>query len=237
MTRVYVTAPLDLNFRVTYPRLGPNRSGFVQKEWRYEPRIIDYVDFPAYAVDTAIGQSVYYPTSSAGYYQPMKVWRVTYTSSNSAEDILVSVSPNRGVSLGMLLRQQGPVTALIVGLVVAVLFWILAWYFVVPRLVKKDTPSAKLWRISLTYIIWNLVLFLPGSLLYFFFSFGVRAVPLMFTVILFGGASVLIFSIRHINRLTQVSGNGVKVFAAVTGVSAGAYLVFAFAYAWLVGAI
>jgi hypothetical protein len=237
MTRVYVVAPLDMNFKVQYPKLGANRSGFVQNEWRYEPRIMDFVDAPAYAVDDAIGQSVYYPTSSAGYYQPMRVWRATYTNSNSAEDILVTVSPNRGMSFRVFLRQRGPETAFIVGLVIAVLFWILAWYFLVPRLVGKDIPTQGLWRVSITYIAWNLGLFLPGGILYLFFSFGVRALPLVFAAILFGGASVLIFSIRHLDRLAEASGKAIRIFAAVTGASGGAYLLFALAYAWLVGAI
>jgi hypothetical protein len=192
---------------------------------------------PAYAVDDAIGQSVYYPTSSAGYYQPMRVWRATYTNSNSAEDILITVNPNRGMNPRIFLRQQGPEIALIVGLIVAVLFWILAWYLLVPQLVGKNTPAPGLWRISLTYVVWNLVLFLPGGILYLFFSFGVRAIPLVFVAILFGGASVLIFSIRHLDRLTKVSGKAIKIFAAVTGASGGAYLLFALGYAWLVGAI
>jgi hypothetical protein len=237
MTRVYVIAPLDLNFNVQYPKLGPNRSGFVQNEWRFEPRIMDFVDAPAYAVDDAIGQWVYYPTSSAGYYQSMRVWRATYTNSNSAEDILITVSANRGMGLRTFLRQQGPEVALIVGLIVAVLFWMLAWYFLVPRLVGRNFSAPGLWRISLTYIAWNLLLFLPGGILYLFFSFGVRVMPLVFAVILFGGASVLIFSIRHLDKLTKVSGKAIQIFAVVIGASGGAYLLFALCYAWLVGAI
>jgi hypothetical protein len=141
------------------------------------------------------------------------------------------------MNLRTFLRQQGPEVALIIGLVFAVLFWILAWYFLLPRLVGKDTPAPGLWRISLTYIAWNLLLFLPGGILYLFFSFGVRAIPLIFAAILFGGTSVLIFSIRHLDRLTTVSGKAIKIFAAVTGASGGAYLLFALGYAWLVGAI
>jgi hypothetical protein len=48
---------------------------------------------------------------------------------------------------------------------------------------------------------------------------------------------VLIFSIRHLDRLNKVSGKGFQIFAAVTGASGGAYLLFALGYAWLVRAI
>lgn len=144
--------------------------------------------------------------------------------------------PNQGMHLKVFLRQQGPETALFVGLGVAVLFWILAWYFLVPRLVGKDAARG-LWRISLTYIAWNLLLCLPGAILYLFFSFGVHAMPLVFAAILFGGTSVLIFSIRHLDRLATASGKAIRIFATVTGASGGAYLLFALGYAWLVGAI
>jgi len=220
MTQVYVVAPDDLNFKMQYPKLGVNHSGFVQKEWRFEPRIMDYVNVSAYAVDDAIGQSVYYPTSSAGYYQQMRIWRATYINSNSSEDILITVNPKRGITPGIYLRGKGPEVAFLVGLVIAILFWILAWYFLVPRLVGKDKAVRGLWRISLTYLAWNLLSFLPGSILYLAF-----------------GVSVLLFSIRHLNRLAEFSGKAIRIFAVVTFASGGAYLLFALGYAWLVRAI
>jgi hypothetical protein len=228
MTRVYIVAPADINFKVQFPKLGTNNSGFIKDEWRYEPRIMDYTDVPAFAVDNAYG----------GYPDLSRIWRATYTNSNSAEDILITVSPNRGMTLRAFLRKQGTELALIIGIVFAVIFWIGAWYFLVPRLVGKENMIVPgLWRISLTYIIWNLLLFIPGIILYFSFSFGGSIMPLVFAFIIFGGASALIFSIRHMDKLTEVSGNAIKVFAAVTGASGGAYLLFALGYAWLVGAI
>jgi hypothetical protein len=237
MTRVYIIAPLDINFKVQYPKFGANRSGFVKKEWRYEPRIMGYANVSAYAVDDATGQSAYYMSPSIRYDQPVRVWRVTYTNSNSAEDIMITVTPSNGMTFGAFLRQKGPEAAGVIGLIVAVLFWILAWYFLVPRLVGKNAPVRGLWRISLTYIAWNLLLFLPGGVLYLFVSNGVTLFPLIFMFILFGGASVLIFSIRHLDRLNEVSGKGIKIFAAVTGASGGAYLLFALGYALLVGVL
>jgi hypothetical protein len=198
---------------------------------------MDYVNVSAYAVDDAIGQSVYYPTSSAGYYQQMRIWRATYTNSNSSEDILITVNPKRGITPGIYLRGKGPEVAFLVGLVIAILFWILAWYFLVPRLVGKDKAVRGLWRISLTYLAWNLLSFLPGGILYLAFSFGERILPLVFMVILFGGVSVLLFSIRHLNRLAEFSGKAIRIFAVVTFSSGGAYLLFALGYAWLVRAI
>jgi hypothetical protein len=238
MTRVYIVAPADINFKVQYPKLGINRSGFIKNEGRYEPRITEYTDVSAYAVDEAFGLSGgQYLTLSGDYSNSVRIWRATYTNSNSAEDISITVNPKRSLAFGTFLRQKGTQVALIVGLIVAVLFWILAWYLLVPRLVGKNAPVRGLWRISLTYIAWNLLLFLPGGVLYLFVSNGVTLFPLIFMFILFGGASVLIFSIRHLDRLNKVSGKGFQIFAAVTGASGGAYLLFALGYAWLVRAI
>jgi len=150
---------------------------------------------------------------------------------------MITVNQGNDNSLGTFLRQKGPYTAGLIGLLVAVLFWILAWYFLVPRLAGKNVPVKGLWRISLTYIAWNLLLFLPGVILYLFFSNGATWLPLIFMFILFGGVSALIFSIRHLNRLNELTGKGLRIFAAVTATSGGAYLLFAFGYALLVRAI
>lgn len=88
MTRVYIVSPQDLKFTVQYPKLGMNRSGFVKGPGGFEPRIIDFADVPAYAVDDAIGNGPYYVTSNEIHVQSVRVWRATYIKSNSAEDIL-----------------------------------------------------------------------------------------------------------------------------------------------------
>jgi hypothetical protein len=237
LTQVYIVAPPDINFKVQYPKFGANRSGFVTQSWRYVPRIMNYTSQSAYAVDAATGKNNSFSMPSIYYDKPVKVWRVTYTNSNSAEDIMITVNQSNDNSFGTFLRQMGPYTAGLIGLLVAVLFWILAWYFLVPRLAGKNVPVKGLWRISLTYIAWNLLLFLPGVILYLFFSNGVTLFPLIFMFILFGGASVLIFSIRHLNKLNEVTGKGLRIFAAVTAASGSAYLLFAFGYALLVRAI
>jgi len=245
MTRVYVVAPSDVNFRVSYPKLGTKRSGFARYSTRYssgfEPRILDYVDTAAYAVDDAFGQmpgsAAWQPGSRPRYGEWTRVWRATYTQSNSTEDILITVSPNRHIGFRASLRQAGPGSALAVGIPVAILFWVLAWYLLVPRLADKDTDTRGLWRMSLTYMFWNLGAFLPGLILYVLLYFGVRAVPLLSAAVIFGGISVLIFTIRHIHRLAASRGKALKIFAAVTGASGGAYLLFALGCAWLVGAL
>jgi hypothetical protein len=241
MTRVYVIAPLDINFNVQYPKLGVNRSGFIKAKNSFEPRIASYIDVSAYAVDEAIGQNGIYMHPSSYVDKSIRVWRAIFTHSNSAKDMMITVSPKRGITFRSWLWQKSDNSnrpfALILGLVVAVLFWILAWYFLVPRMVGKNRYVPGLWRISLTYIAWNLLAFLPGAILLIGFSYGTRVLALALMVILFGGVSALIFSIRHMNRLAEVKGKAIQIFAMVTLASGGAYLLFALGWAWLAKAI
>ena len=167
----------------------------------------------------------------------MNIWRVTYTNSNAAEDILITVNKASGSSFGASLRRAGPQLALIIGLIIAALFWIMAWYFLMPRLLGRDRKVRGLWRLSLTYIGWNLLLFLPGAILYFIFSFGEQALALLLLVLLFGAASVLTFALRHLRKLGVSTAQGVRAFIIVTLVSNGAYLLFVLGYAKLVGVV
>jgi hypothetical protein len=231
MTRVYVVAPMELDFTVRYPRLGVNRSGFVREQGYYEPRIASSSQVPAYAVDKA---------TERVSYQSVHIWRVTYTNSNAAEDILITVRESSGVNLGASLRQEGPQLAFIIGLIMALLFWILAWWLLLPRLLGRDRRIRGLWRFGLTYIGWNALLFLPGAILYFFFSLGAQVIAITFLVILFGGTSVIIFAWRHMDQLAKQgigTGGGIRAFIIVTLVSNGAYFLFVLGYARLVSAI
>ena len=176
MTSVYVVATQDLNFAVQYPKLGINRSGFVQNGGKYEPNIASYTNVFAYAVDEGTGQLL---NNGIPVPPTMRVWRVTYTNSNSTKDIMITVNPNHGTAFGTFLRKKGPGIALIIGILVAILFWILAWYFLAPRLVGKNKRIRGLWQMSLPYLGLNLVLFIPGGILLLFFYFGVKIIPLV----------------------------------------------------------
>ncbi len=230
MTRVYVVAPEELDFTVQYPKLGVNRSGFNRKQSSYEPRIADSVQ-PAYAVDTATDQAIY------PFHGRLNIWRVTYTNSNAAEDILITVKPSSGSTFGVSLRRAGPQLAFLIGLIVALLFWVLAWSFLMPRLLGKESRGKHLLRLSLTYAGWNALLFLPGAILYFIFSFGQQAPALLLLVFLFGGVSLLTFTRRHLHKLGVSTAVGIRAFIIVTLVSNGAYLLFVLGYARLAGVL
>lgn len=232
MTRVYVVAPEELAFTVQYPELGVDRSGFARKQGSYEPRIADSGQEQAYAVDkTTTGQSVY------PFHKRLTIWRITYMNSNAAEDIMITVKEASGISFGASLRRAGPDLAMIVGLLVAALFWIVTWYSLMPRLLGREGKIRRLWRLPLTYIGLNLFLFLPGVVLYVIFSFSEDALFLVPLVLLFGAASVLTFALVHLRKLGVSAARGIRAFIIVTLVSNGAYLLFVLGYAKLAGVL
>jgi len=235
MTRIYIIAPEDISFTVKYPELGENRSGFTKKQGSYEPRIANYTHEQAYAVDTATGQRlINYP-----YRDLYNIWRVTYTNSNASEDILVTINESSfWSSFGASLRRAGPQLSLFIGMIIAGLFWVLTWYLLLPRLLGIDRNIKNIWHMPLIYIGLNLLLFLPGTIIYFFFSFsGEVAVALLVLVIMFGGVGILGFTLTHFNKLGVSTHKSISAFIIVTLVSSGAYLLFVWGYTNLAGVI
>jgi hypothetical protein len=228
ITRVYVVAPADLGFSVSYPKLGADRSGFAKDQHGlYEPGIVGAGLEPAYAVDGAI-----YESNPNG----MRVWRVSYANSNASEDIIIKVSPNLGKSLAVNLHLGGVGWALGVGIFFAALFWILAWLFLMPRLLGRGSRIGGLWKSSLFYLGLNALLFIPGAIPLVIFSFGSTGAALAIAVFLFAGASIVVFQKRHLDKLGVSKFAAIRAFIIVTLASNGAYLLFVFAYSRLTSA-
>jgi len=225
MTRIYVFAPPGVDFTVHYPELGVKRSGFTH---RNAPRIADYYQVPAYAVDEAVGDFG-------------RIWRATYTQSNSAEDIVIVVRPQSFLSkIYMSLQGAGKSSvALIFGFIMALAFWLLGWRYLMPRLLAGSYQGStnKLLKYALIYTGINIVLMLPGIALYFLWSVTGSALIFIPLLILFGGVSILIFAVWHLKRLGANTGQAIKAFVLVTLASNGAYLLFSLVYAKLTGVI
>ena len=225
MTRIYVFAPPGVDFSVHYPELGVKRSGFTR---RNAPRIADYYQVPAYAVDEAVGDFG-------------RIWRATYTQSNSAEDIIIVARPQSFLSkMYMSLQGAGKSSvALILGFIMALAFWLLGWRYLMPRLLAGSYQGSinKLLKYALIYTGINIVLMLPGMVLYLFWSWTGSALTFIPLLILFGGVSILIFAVWHLKRLGVNTGQAIKAFVLVTLASNGAYLLFSLVYAKLTGVI
>jgi hypothetical protein len=149
LTRVYVVAPAGLDFSVRYPRLGEDRSGynFAFIFGQDTPRILGYYDRRSYAIDEANG--------SFG-----RIWRATYSQSNSSEDIVIQTG-SRGVlvSARQLLGGVNGAGSLLIAVVVAAAMWVLAWRYVMPRLsdFKYTWRDRSLWGDALACYGINLV--------------------------------------------------------------------------------
>ena len=237
ITRVYVVAPPGVDFALQYPELGPNRSGFdLPLLWgQPEPRIMD-AEGPAYAVENAVGDFG-------------RIWRATYMYSNSAEDLVITRLPAMSPETSAALRRLGfqqPLQALsyVVGFVVALLVWLVAWRYIMPWMLGMEyhwlglTVYRDAFGWALLYPLTNGVLLAVAALLVPVtagLSLMIGA-PVLFVTLL-GMVSILFFA-RWSSRTPGVSKKRAALaYVVVILIANVAYLVFAVGYTALVGAL
>lgn len=252
LTRIYVVAPPGIDFTAQYPRLGTDYSGysrFAQGPFYLfgprRPRIMDHYDTSAYAVDETRGDFGH-------------IWRATYTQSNSAEDVVISLGSSGGflTTVRRSLRGWGIVPTILVGLLIALLLWVVAWRYCMPRILGMEYRwrDSRLWQDSLVYLGINAAVVLAlaaavagGTYLlpYLMGSFigmaGFVAVlivaALLILAALFGLPSILLFVRSHRRKLGVSGGRAAWAYIVVVLVANAAYLALAFGYAALAGAI
>lgn len=252
LTRIYVVAPPGLDFTAEYPRLGTDYSGYsglgeitLFMSYSPTPRIMDHYDTPAYAVDEARGDFGH-------------IWRATYTQSNSAEDVVVSPGSSDGflTTVRQSLRGWGIVPPILLGLLIAILLWVVAWRYFMPRILGTEYRwgDSKLWSDSLTYLGINagvvvVAAAMAGGVFLLSLFMGVyigstagyvaalAAAAVLMLAALFGVPSILLF-VRKQRREAGVSGGRAAwAYIAVVLAANAAYLALAFGYAALAGAI
>ena len=248
LTRIYVVAPPGIDFTVQYPRLGTDYSGysgFTQVPfYPLKPRITDHYGTPAYAVDEVRGDFGH-------------IWRATYTQSNSAEDVVISLASSGGflTTVRRSLRGWGIVPTVLLGLLIALLLWVVAWRYCLPRMLGMEYHwrDSKLWQDSLVYLGINAGVVLAvaavagGAFLLVFFTGYLIGTPGLVVVLivaalvilaaLFGVPSILLFVRRYRRKLGVSRGRAAWAYIVVVLVANSAYLALAFGYAALVGAI
>ena len=229
MTRVYIVSYNNTDFSVQYPKLGTAASGYVLKYGRsYKPRIAGFTGTAAYAVDDAFIFDHY----------RTRICRITYTNSNAAEDIIVTVTNGQNImnSIRTGLSKIGMIPSLVAGVIVALILWLLAWYFLARRMLGEEI-SKRFWSVPLIYMGWNLLLFIPGAILYVVFILGERELSLLLLILVFGAVSALVYKLVYLPRTGVSFRKAFGTFTAVTFLSNGAYLLFVVGYAWLLGAL
>lgn len=240
LTRVYVVAPPELDFKVQYPELGTDYSGFTQQLiGQTKPRITEHYDIPAYAVEEARGDFGH-------------IWRATYAQSNSAEDIVIITGASAGflTTVRRVLVGWGIVPNLLVGLLMALVLWVVAWRYIIPRMLgtKYRWRGSRLWCDSLIYPGINAVvvlaattvagiLFLLASLIGLGFIVGVILAALVILPALFGVPGVVYLLKRHVRSLDVSKSQAVTAYIVVILITNFAYVALAFGYAALIGAV
>jgi hypothetical protein len=236
ITRVYVVASPGVDFELQYPRLGADHSGFdLPLLWgQPEPRIMD-AEGPAYAVENAAGDFG-------------RIWRVTYMYSNSAEDLVVTRLPEMSrETLAALrwLRFRQPVQSLtyVVSLVMALLVWLVAWRYVMPRILGMEYRwlDFRLYRDALgwalLYPLTNGVLLAVAALLVPVTAGASLLIgaPVLFVTLL-GAVSIFLFARWSSRALGVLKARAAWAYVVVTLVANVVYLIFAIGYTALVGA-
>jgi hypothetical protein len=252
LTRIYVVAPPGIDFAAQYPRLGTDYSGYsglaqvpFYMSYSPRPRIMDHYDTPAYAIDEARGDFGH-------------IWRATYTQSNSAEDVVISLGPSGGflAPVRQSLAGLGTVPTVLLGLLMAILLWVVAWRYIMPRMLGMEYRwrASRLWSESLTYLGINAgvvlaVAALAGGafVLAYFMGFLIGSTAgfvallvvgvILIVVALFGVPSILLFVRRQRRELGVSGGRAAGAYIVVVLAANAAYLALAFGYAALAGAI
>jgi hypothetical protein len=225
LTRVYVVAPRGMDFDVTYPKLGSDRSGYDIIEGA---RISGYFQIPSYAVDEARGDFG-------------RVWRATYTQSNSAEDIIITTRPQSTYSRFLAGAEESAIaSSVLFALVIGLVVWTLAWYFLMPRFLGfgSGRHSNLAWYMALVYPGLNIVFMIfPGSVFYLFFLLGIPVPSLVGVFLVLGGAIIGLFALIHGNRMGVRRSRAVGAFVLTSLCGSAAYLALALAFAKIINVI
>jgi hypothetical protein len=251
LVRVYVVAPPGADFTIQYPTSGTDYSGylgFARTPFSLfnslRPRITSHYDAPAYAVDETGGDFGH-------------IWRATYTQSNFAEDIVISSGSPGGfmTTVRQSILGWGIIPPLLLGLLIAVLLWVTAWRYCMPRMLGTEYRwrDSKLWHDSLVYVGINTAVVLAGAaiaggvaLLGYSIGFligtpgfaaGLIVAMLVILAALFGVPSILVFTRRDGRKLGISGGRAAAAYVVVALVANFAYLAFALGYTALIGAI
>lgn len=155
LTRVYVTAPAGLGFRVDYPRYGQDLSDTYNRAWYSrvaQYRMFSQRDETAFAVIQRV--------TPQG-----QLWRGVYTQANPSTDLLVihdraaDDAAQAGLSNLGLRRWTGRWSWLF-SVVVAAAAWVVCWRHVMSRRlgISYRWNQTALWRDALTYPVANVLI-------------------------------------------------------------------------------
>jgi hypothetical protein len=192
LTRVYVTAPEDVDFRVDYPIYGTDRSGYD----RGEPNIYHHLDETSYAVNDAI--------TSQGH-----IWRAIYTQANPTVDLHI-IHDGEATDLARAQMTRDRLRGLaqrwswLVDPVLAVIMWVACWRFVMPRHLGRTYGwlDPALWRDALVWPLLNGLVLGVVTFLFIYFDLDIFFIFLLSLIYFFLALPVFVirFSRRYGDR-------------------------------------
>ncbi len=164
LTRVYVTAPAGLGFRVEYPRYGQDLSDTYTRAWY--SRVAQYRVFNE---RSEMAFAVVQRVTAQG-----QLWRGLYTHANPSTDLRIihdrAADDAAQVAVSNLgLRRWTSRWSWLFSVVVAVAAWVICWRHVMSRRlgISYRWNHGALWRDALTYPVANgLILGLLYALVY-----------------------------------------------------------------------
>jgi hypothetical protein len=234
LTRVYVVASPDVDFDVQYPRLGADRSGFALPILGpARPHILDY-EGAAHAVEDVAG--------AFG-----RIWRVTYTQSNAAEDVVITrrepLSPERLAAVRRPARMRTlQVLTYVASVLAALASWLVSWRYIMGRMLGLSYRwrEARLYQHALgwalLYPLTNGVLAAVTGLLASLTA-GIAlvvGVPILLVTLL-GAVSALLFVRWSSSTLGVLPTRAFWAYVLVAVAANVLYFTFAFLYAAQLG--
>jgi len=224
LTRVYIQSLPGVGFRVEYPKLGTQHSGFDIIEGS---RIQHFFDVPAYAVDEARGDYG-------------RVWRATYTQSNPTEDVIITVKAESGLTRFMAGLEEGAFGySVLFAFIIGILVWVFAWRLLMPVFLGKgEGVKVPGWWESLLYPAINFAfMIIPGAILWLVFTIGGVGPALVIQFIIGAGVSIGFFALIHGKKFGVSRGKAISAFVLTSLGGSAAYLLLAVGFAFLVNAI
>ena len=258
LTQVYIVAPPGVDFEVDYPQLGEELSGLSGLIFGYDWKIED-TDNQAYAVDEAFGDfgriwRVTYVDSN-----PSQDIAITFLGNVSAyTKAAIRKSNFQDVVLS---------TTWIVALVVAASTWLVNWRWIMKWRLGRDYGwrDGRLWNDawgwSLLYLATNIIVAGIAALIALAFNkilllilqFIQKEVPfrtefvindisywlagIISAIAICSLINAYLFSRAHFKKEQISKGRAFGAYMLVVLIANLAYLVFAFSYAFLVGAL
>jgi hypothetical protein len=237
LTRVYVTAPADLGFRVEYPTYGADLSTDYVRSW--------YSRTAQWSMYNRRAEMAY--AMDQRFTPEGNVWRGVYTQANPSSDLRIvhDAAASRTAASGVFFHQLRLVSSRwgwLLSVVIALTAWVICWRYVMPsrlgRVYRWNHRS--FWRDALTYpLLHGLVLIGLYAIVSALFRLQDTFAVLLAVAVLAGAVllplplSSIVFGRRQVGR----TGQAIKGYWIVALLANAIHLTLGALYAIILGGL